>query len=145
MWKAVWTDEARLNTSNWKEAETLRITLARAKGSTFFYFTDNIVTYFAVSKGASRVPSLHGIVAACKELEADLGCHLEPIHVPGTTIIIQITDGLSRGIWGSALHNRVRQKAILSEIFAPITMCPTLGDWACRQAGFPPSVPWFHR
>jgi hypothetical protein len=46
MWKAVWTSEARANTSNWKEAETLRLTLERAKfegrveirGCTFFLF-----------------------------------------------------------------------------------------------------------
>jgi hypothetical protein len=153
MWKAVRTTSAHLNSSNWKEAETLRLTLARAKssgraevrGCIFLYFTENIVTYFAVAKGASKIPSLHPIVAACKELEADLGCQLEPVHVPGTTIILQTTDSLSRGIWGSALHNRVSQKAILSEIFAPIAMCPTIGDWACRQAGYPPELPWFHR
>jgi hypothetical protein len=115
------------------------------RGSTFFYFTDNIVTYYAVSKGASRIPYLHAIVEACKALEAELGCQLEPIHVPGTTIIIQTTDGLSRGIWGSPLHDRVSQKAILSEIFAPVPMCPTLGDRACRQADINPSIVWYHR
>jgi hypothetical protein len=153
MWKAVWTTDARIHSSNWKEAETLRLTLSRAKdsgrtevrGCTFFYFTDNIVTYYAVSKGASRIPSLHALVTACKELKASLGCCLEPIHVPGTTIIIQTTDGLSRGIWGSALHNRVSQQAILAGLFAPLPMCPTIGDWAGGQAGFPPDFPWFHR
>jgi hypothetical protein len=84
-------------------------------------------------------------VADCKELEAELRCVLEPVHVPGTTIILQTTDRLSRGIWGSSLHDRVDQQAILSEIFAPVPMCPTLGDWACRQAGFSPDIPWFHR
>jgi hypothetical protein len=152
MWKAVWTTKARANSSNWKEAETLRLTLERAKasgrvevrGCTFFYFTDNIVTYYAVSKGASRIPSLHEIVSACKELEAELGCCLETIHLPGTTIIIQTTDGLSRGVWGSALHNRISQTTILSEIFAPVPFCPTLGDWARNEAGIPPYVPWLH-
>jgi hypothetical protein len=24
-------------------------------------------------------------------------------------------------------------------------MCPTLGDWACLEAGFAPAYPWFHR
>jgi hypothetical protein len=33
MWKAVWTETAQLNTSNWKEAETLRLTLEQAKAS----------------------------------------------------------------------------------------------------------------
>jgi hypothetical protein len=153
MWKAVWTTDARQHSSNWKEAETLRLTLERAKtsrrvkirGCTLFYFADDIVTYFAVAKGASRIRSLHKIVAACKELEAELGCVFEPIHVPGTTIILQTTDGLSQGIWGSSLHNRVDQQAILSEMFAPVPMCPTLGDWACRWADLNPNIPWFHQ
>jgi hypothetical protein len=63
----------------------------------------------------------------------------------GTTIILQTTDGHSRGIWSSALHQRVSQRAILSEIFAPVPMCPTIGEWACRMAGLPVSIPWFHR
>jgi hypothetical protein len=149
MWKAVWTLNARQNSSNWKEAETLHLTLERAKmsrrieirGCTLFYFTDNIVTYFAIAKGASRIPSLHTIISACKELEAELGCVLEPVHVPGTVIILQITDGLSQGTWGSSLHSRVDQQAILPEISAPVPMCPTLGDWACRQVGLSPNIP----
>jgi hypothetical protein len=153
MWKAVWTTEARAHLSNWKEAETLRLTLERAKtseragicGCTLFYFTDNIVTYYAVTKGASCMPSLHAIVAACKEQEVELGCQLEPVHVPGTTIILQTTDRLSRGIWGSALHQRVSQRAILAEIFAPVPMCPTIGGWACRMAGVPAYIPRFYQ
>jgi hypothetical protein len=153
MWKAVWTCEARANTSNWKEAETCRLTLERAKaegrkevrGCTFFYFTDNTTSYFAITKGASRIHSLHVIVTAIKELEAELGCRLEPIHVPGTTIIIQTTDGLSRGIWGSALQNRLNQEMILSEIFSPIPMCPTICEWACSVAHIPPTIPYHFR
>jgi hypothetical protein len=153
MWKAVWTTSARLHSSNWKEAETMHLTLQRAKaegrrdikGCTFFYFTDNIVTYYAMAKGASRIPSLHAIVAACKELEAELGCHLEPIHVPGTTIILQTTDGLSRGVWGTALHDRLSQRVVLSEIFAPLPFETNVGDWARYQAGMSLNIPWTHR
>jgi hypothetical protein len=80
MWKAVWSTQARLNMSNWKEAETLRLTLQRAKasgrseirGCTLFYFTDNVVSYYGVTAGASRIPSLHAVVEECKELEAVL-------------------------------------------------------------------------
>jgi hypothetical protein len=150
MWKVVWSTQARVNSSNWKEAETLRLTLARAKlsgrveleGCTLFYFTDNIVTYYGLSSGASRIPSLHTVVEECKELEADLNCHVETIHVPSTTIIIQMTDGLSRGVWSSALHNRVSQQVILAKIFAPLPFSPDVGDWARSQVGLSPYIPW---
>jgi hypothetical protein len=153
MWKAVWTSVARANTSNWKEAETCRLTLERAKaegrpevcGCTFFYFTDNTTSYFAITKGASCIPALHEIAVDIKELEAELGCQLEPIHVPGTTIIIQTTDGLSRAVWGSALQNRPNQKVILSEIFAPVPLCPTIGEWARSEAHISPNVPYYLR
>jgi hypothetical protein len=78
-------------------------------------------------------------------LEAELGVHLEIIHVPGTTIIIQTTDGLSRGVWGTALQDRLSQTTILSEIFAPVPLCPTLCDWARSEASITPSIPWFLR
>jgi hypothetical protein len=153
MWKAVWSTQARMNTSNWKEAETLRLTLQCAKssgrseirGCTLFYFTDNIVSYYGMTAGASRIPSLHAVVEECKELEAELECQLEVIHVPGTTIIIQMTDGLSRGIWSSALHDHVPQQVILAEIFVNLPLSPDVGDWARSQVGLPPSIPWKYR
>jgi hypothetical protein len=114
-------------------------------GCTFFYFTDNIVTYYAMAKGASRIPSLHAIVAACKELETDLGCHLEPVHVPGTTIILQTTDGLSRGVWGTALHERVSQQSIQSAIFSHLPFDTGMGDWVRNKAHIPVSIPWRYR
>jgi hypothetical protein len=153
MWKAVWTTRARLHSSNWKEAETMHLTLQRAKASgrhevrgwTFFYFTDNIVTYYAMAKGASRIPTLHVLVVACKELEAELGCHLAPVHVPGTTIILQTTDGLSRGVWCTALHEQVSQRSIQSAIFSPLPFGTDMGDWARNKAHLPVNTSWHYR
>ena len=39
------------------------------------------------------------LVVKIEELELELGCHLEVVHVPGTYLIMQGTDGLSRGVW----------------------------------------------
>jgi hypothetical protein len=63
-----------------------------------FYFTDNEVTYKICKKGSSKTLSLHILVEQLKALELTLGCRLEFIHVSGTTMITQGTDGLSRGI-----------------------------------------------
>jgi hypothetical protein len=150
-WKAVWEAPVMhaMRSSNWKEVSTLRLTLQRAKskkarvcGCTFFYFTDNIFTYFRVMKGASRAPGLQEVVEDIKLLEAELRCHLEVIHIPGTAIITQSTDGLSRGIWYSPLHRHPPQHVILHDIFAPLSFSSDVGDWARSQAGLPPSVKW---
>jgi hypothetical protein len=117
----------------------------RSAGCTFFYFTDNIVTYYVMAKEASRIPSLPAIVTAYKELEADLGCHLEPVHVLGTTIILQTTDGLSRGVWGTALHEQVSQQSIQSAIFSPLPFDTDMGDWVRNKAHIPVNMPWRYR
>jgi hypothetical protein len=152
-WKAVWSSLVlhAARSSNWKEAATLRLTLQRARanphrvrGCTFFYFTDNIFTYFRVMKGASRSPGLQEIVEDIKELEAELGCRLEVVHIPGTAIIVQSTDGLSRGIWHSPLHEHPPQPIILRDIFATLEFSNDVGDWARSQALLPPSIPWSH-
>ena len=65
MWMGTWGPLSRQNTSNWKELETLQITLSRAVAEyrrtsfspflncTLFYFTDNTVTYNCVTSGSS--------------------------------------------------------------------------------------------
>jgi hypothetical protein len=70
-----------------------------------FYFTYNEATYNIFEKGSSQTLSLHILVQQLKSLELALGCRLEVIHVPGTTMIItQGTDGLSRGVWANGFN-----------------------------------------
>jgi hypothetical protein len=142
MWLGTWHPRAYHFSANWKEMRTLLGTLERAKaaerdvrGVTFFYFTDSSTVYYAVSKGSSPSNSLHDMVEKIKRLEIELGCHLEVVHVPGTTIITERTDGLSRGIWISTLHPRPTQQRLLSEIFAPVTSSPDIQQWAMNKAG----------
>jgi hypothetical protein len=136
-WKAVWdVPVMRMKrSSTWKEVSTLHLALQRAKaqharvdGCTFFYFTDNIFTYFRVMKGASRAPGLQEVVEDIKNLEAELNCHLEVIHIPGTAIIIQSTDGLSRDICYSPLHEHPPQHVILHDIVAPLGFSDDVDD-----------------
>ena len=128
--------------SNWKELRTLLATLQQAKrdgnktvsGSTFFYFTDNLTVHCIVGSGSSTSHELHKLVVAIKMLEQELGCVLEVAHVPGTLMITQGTDGLSRGVWCSALHERVDQNLILASIFLPVPHSPPLTAWACQES-----------
>ena len=152
MWMGAWSPQIFHHSSNWKELRTLLATLQYAEqqacavtGSTFLYFTDNLVTYYIVSSGASSSPELHRLIVEIKRLELVLGCHLEVVHVPGTTLIHQGTDGLSRGVWCSPLHRNPEQRGILAEIFAPVPFNSTLGDWACMQANIPWPFQWKFR
>ena len=53
-------------------------------------------------------------------IEVKLGCHLQVVHVPGTLMIHQGTDNLSRGIWCSPFHAQVDQCELTKNLFAPI-------------------------
>jgi hypothetical protein len=70
----------------------------RLHQSTLFYFTDNLVSYHIVSGGSSGSPELQKLLRRLKYLELCLGIRLEIVHIPGTHMIDQKTDGLSRGI-----------------------------------------------
>jgi hypothetical protein len=70
----------------------------RLYNSTLFYFTDNLVIYYIVSGGSSTSPELQKRFCRLKYLELKLGIRLEVVHVPGTHMIAQGTDGLSHGI-----------------------------------------------
>jgi hypothetical protein len=152
MWMGAWSPRVYHFSSNWKELRTLMATIERAhqaqtgiRGVTFFYFSDNSTTYFVMASGASTSPGLHDMVRRIKLLEIEMGLTLEVIHVPGTTIITQSTDGLSRGIWASILHDRPSQERILAEIFAPAPYSTDVGQWALNHTGLPPSTPLHYR
>jgi hypothetical protein len=69
---------------------------ASCKDTTLFYFTDNSVTYYAVSAGSSTSPHLQDLVRRIKLRELSLGCLLEVVHVTGVVDIDQGTDDLSQ-------------------------------------------------
>ena len=85
MWMGAWTPMVWPFSSNWKELHTLLETLERAKahgkrkfrGSTFFYFTDNLVTYYIAFAGTSPSPTLHAMIQRIKESEIELDIVLE--------------------------------------------------------------------
>ena len=106
VWKGVWGSKVTSCSSNWKEMRTLLRTLEhesnlkknRVQGRRLLYFTDNMVTYDVFRKGSSKSLPLWTLLLKIKLLELKLQCVLQVIHVPGTTMISQGTDGLSRGI-----------------------------------------------
>jgi hypothetical protein len=140
-WMGGWGPHVHHFDSNWRELRTLLWTLERklrrgeGAGSTLFYFTDNLVTYFIVMNGSSKNPDLHALVRRIKLIEILLGCRIEVIHVPGLVMILQSSDGLSRGVWASA--DRLLQSSIEESRLALgcVPYTPLLGEWARALLG----------
>jgi hypothetical protein len=142
-------------TSNWKELNTLLLTLqqlqsdpvrrAAVQGTTVFYFTDNEVTYYIAHSGSSRYAPLHSLVMQTKELERTLQVHLEVVHVPGKAMIRQGTDGLSRGIWISPHHSSQPTLTYTRSVFDPVRWAPPLTPWVqgiCGNTSAPHLCHW---
>jgi hypothetical protein len=115
----------------------LLATLQRAKaakrkdlsGIVLFYFTDNMTTNCVVENRCSHNPRLHELVQTIKLLEVELQCQVEVVHVPGTSMIGQGTDGSSRGVWCNTL-------------FAPVPYDSAMGTWVIEAATLPSSTKW---
>jgi hypothetical protein len=137
-WMGTWNGTSRSFNSNCRELRTVVETLKREevvfnklRGRMVFYFTDNEVTYNICKKGSSKTLSLNILVQQLKALELALGCRLEVIHVPGTTIITQGTHGLSRGIWENGFNTDFKHFAV--EVFLPYLTSLSLTKWALNH------------
>lgn len=128
MWMGQWSPIVYSYSSNWKELKTLLLTLRRLKdtdrsaalGTTVFYFTDNSTTYWIAASGSSSSPGLHALIEEIRLLELELQCRLQVIHVPGVAMIHQGTDGLSRGVWSTVLHELPDQSQLTASVFEPL-------------------------
>jgi hypothetical protein len=136
MWKGKRTPAVFHFSSNWKELSTLKLSLLQIRdeditavhGTTVFYFTDNSTTYWISSSGSSASPALQELIEEKRLLELELTCTLQVIHVPGLLMIDQGTDGLSRGIWMSALQGLQDSQELTQAVFDPLCFDPLLVD-----------------
>jgi hypothetical protein len=141
MWKGRWNPIVYKFSSNWKELSTLKLSLCRIKeedadsvrGTTVFYFTDNSTSYWIAASGSSGSPALHKLIEEIRLLELELGCTLQVIHVPGIIMISQGTDGLSRGIWMSALQGLEDSGRMTQAVFDPLRFDKGLVDSYVRN------------
>ena len=148
MWMGQWLPSSAGRTSNWKELKTVELTLRRLlaspdaanlRGAVVFCFTDNSVTCNVISKGSSKCPALHALVCEIKLLELRLGVSLEPVHVPGRLMMLEGTDGLSRGLWINPVV--ATNAVVMSEVFAPVPHSNALRLWVRDQLDLPPGQP----
>ena len=99
----VWKSDGEGTSSNFRELKNLVDSLKEMaskgalKGREVFMFTDNSTADHAFANGTSSSKALFNLVVEARALEADYGCIIRVIHVPGKRMIAQGSDGLSRG------------------------------------------------
>ena len=149
-WMGTWSPHVGSFSSNWKELRTLLEMLRREKGKQrlrhgiLFYFTDNLVTYYIVQGGSSSSPELHKLIRMIKQLENQLECQVEVVHVPGRLMIRQGADGLSRGI--RVTPDRIERSTFLeaSCVLSAVPYNPAWMIWAFHQLPVIHALPWRH-
>jgi len=100
-----WNSDLGGESSNFRELKNLVDSLydraakeqLRTRGLEVFLFTDNLVAEGAFYKGTSSSRKLFELVLRLRLLEINAGFKIHIIHIAGTRMIKQGTDGLSRG------------------------------------------------
>jgi hypothetical protein len=98
-----WGSESDGESSNFRELRNLVDTLSRLgkqgelSGVEVFVFTDNTTAEAAFSRGSSSNQKLYEMVKEVKVMEMLFETRVHIIHVAGKRMIVQGTDGLSRG------------------------------------------------
>ena len=99
----VWAEEGQDTSSNYRECRNLVETLedmgaqGDLEGREIFLFTDNMVSESIAAKGSSKQSTLYDLIVRLYKLEMTYCCKITFVHVAGTRMIRQGTDGLSRG------------------------------------------------
>ena len=101
----LWGRDTQGESSNFRELANLVDSLydrattdkTKLKGLEVFLFTDNIVAEGAFYKGTSSSKKLFNLILKLRLLEMKEGFKVHIIHVAGSRMIAQGTDGLSRG------------------------------------------------
>jgi hypothetical protein len=104
-----WTEHIRDNSSNFRELSNIVLTLERAqsrgelRNSEVFLLTDNSTSESAFFKGTSKSEKLFDLVLRLHKLHLYGELTLHVVHVAGRRMMMQGTDGLSRGESASGL------------------------------------------
>ena len=99
----LWGKDSEAESSNYRELNNLVETVeeeameGRMEGGELWIFTDNSTAESVAHKGGSTSPKLHELVVRLRLAELNYGFTLYVVHVAGTRMIAQGTDGLSRG------------------------------------------------
>jgi hypothetical protein len=107
-------------------------------GLEIFLFTDNIVAECAFYRGTSANPLLFDLILRLKQLELSHSLQLHVIHIAGSRMTAQGTDGLSRGVSWESNHLLTGVPLHLSAFERDALLLPWCHTWI--PAGLTPYV-----
>jgi hypothetical protein len=100
----VWGKDLEDKSSNYRELRNLveavenEALSGRLRHAELWLFTDNSTAESCFAKGSSTSELLHELILKLRKLEMEVDLKLHLVHVAGTRMIAQGTDGLSRGM-----------------------------------------------
>jgi len=130
-----WGSDSESESSNWREftnsVECLEAegVAGRLKNTMVFYFTDNSTVEACSYRGSSSSRLLHELVVRIKALEVRYSCTLFVIHVSGTRMINQGTDGLSRGQLTDGVMDGEQMLSFVPIHLSTLERSPSMLDW----------------
>ena len=131
----IWGTDESDQSSNYRELANLVQTLREyqvtrsLKGIELFLFTDNITAEAAFFKGSSKSRKLFELVLELRQLEITAACKINFIHVSGTRMIAQGTDGLSRGDLNEGVMKGDQLSSFIPLHLSALARQPDLRAW----------------
>ena len=124
------------------------------KGAEIFVFTDNSTAERAFYNGTSSSKRLFDLVLRLRKLETRAGCRIIIVHVAGTRMIDQGSDGLSRGSLSEGVMRGESMASFIPLHQSALERCQGLKNWMSDFFGgnkrdgeleFLEPVDWFER
>ena len=117
------------------------------EGSEVFIFTDNSTAEAAYFKGSSKSKLLFELILELRELEMNCKTRIHFVHVAGTRMIAQGSDGLSRGNVSEGVMRGTPMDAFIplneSALERSETLKEWLNSWAKGELEFLQPRDWF--
>jgi hypothetical protein len=132
---SVWSAVEREESSNWKEFDKLVESLEEEalggglKHTAVYMFTDNSTVEAAIHSGRTTSSRLRALVIRFLALQTVNTCSIEVIHVEGTRMIAQGTDGISRGALNEGVMNGESMMSFILIHLSATARSPLLQDW----------------
>jgi hypothetical protein len=151
----LWGRDADSETSNFRElcnlVESIEdgVNCGELADSELFILTDNTTAEGCYYKGNSDSKPLFQLVLRLRKLEMSAMLRLHVIHVAGTRMIHQGTDGLSRGLLTDGIFATDAMKLHIPLHLTAPSRQPALVPWVqswCPETSIEPLTPseWFH-
>ncbi len=139
----LWTVEEEEESSNYKELKNSVDTVSEEAGAgrlrdcEFFLFTDNSTAEGCFYRGNSKSQHLHALVPLLRTLEMTYGMTIHVVHISGKRMIVQGTDGCSRGSLMEGMMAGADMLTLVDLSRGGIDCHPPLLNWVRSWTGQP--------